>query len=156
MQVYKEFLSRCTDTNERVQEKAEDVLEAMVTNEKIRGVGVLHEELLKPLQPGKEHQRAALVKADLVFYMLDELEDEAVADLIPGVKPAKWVEFGLSAVNHNAANVRKAGERVMIKLYEKEPRAVLKQMPPDNAQTRKTHLNLKYLFDEFQRMDKNK
>ena len=47
---YKELLTRCADANERVQEKAEDTLEAMILNEKIINAETLHETLLKPLQ----------------------------------------------------------------------------------------------------------
>lgn len=50
IKVYKELLTRCCDANERVQEKAEDTLEAMILNEKITNAEVLHETLLKPLQ----------------------------------------------------------------------------------------------------------
>lgn len=46
----KELLTRCCDANERVQEKAEDTLEAMIINEKISGAGDMHEALLRPLQ----------------------------------------------------------------------------------------------------------
>ena len=50
LKLYKELLTRCCDANERVQDKAEDTLESMVINEKIRNTEVLHETLLKPLQ----------------------------------------------------------------------------------------------------------
>ena len=48
----KELITRCCDANERVQEKAEDTLEAMVVNEKIVNSEVLFEELFKPFQVG--------------------------------------------------------------------------------------------------------
>ena len=50
LKLYKELLTRCCDANERVQDKAEDTLEAMVINEKIRNSELLHEALMKPLQ----------------------------------------------------------------------------------------------------------
>jgi hypothetical protein len=50
LKIYKELLTRSCDANERVQDKAEDALESMVINEKIRNVGTLHEALLQPLQ----------------------------------------------------------------------------------------------------------
>lgn len=49
VKIYRELLARSCDANERVQNKAEDTLEAMVINEKIRNAGSLHEELLQPL-----------------------------------------------------------------------------------------------------------
>ena len=54
LQIYQELLARCCDSNERVQEKAEDTLEAMITNEKIRNAGNMHEALLQPFQVTKE------------------------------------------------------------------------------------------------------
>ena len=54
LQIYQELLARCCDSNERVQEKAEDALEAMITNEKIRNAGNMHEALLQPFQVSKE------------------------------------------------------------------------------------------------------
>ena len=54
LQIYQELLARCCDSNERVQEKAEDTLEAMITNEKIRNAGDMHEALLQPFQVTKE------------------------------------------------------------------------------------------------------
>ena len=50
VQIYRELLTKCCDSNERVQEKAEDTLEAMIINEKIRNAGSMHEALLQPLQ----------------------------------------------------------------------------------------------------------
>ena len=52
LKLYKELITRCCDANERVQDKAEDTLEAMVTNEKIVNAELLHEDFLKPLQVG--------------------------------------------------------------------------------------------------------
>ena len=40
---------RCCDANERVHEKAEDTLEAMVVNEKVQNAGELFELFLQPL-----------------------------------------------------------------------------------------------------------
>ena len=68
-------------------------------------------------------------------------------------KVNKLAEFGLSAVNHASGPVRKAGERFMLRLYEINPKAVRKIMPPDNEQTRKSNLNYKFLFDEFNSLD---
>jgi hypothetical protein len=93
----------------------------------------------------------ALVRTDLAFFMIDEMPE--IIGSMPCTKPVKLAEFGLSAVNQASAPVRKAGERFMVRLYELEPRAVLKAMPQDNANTRKANLNYKYLFDEFKKLD---
>lgn len=49
LKIYRELLARSCEANERVQNMAEDTMEAMVINEKIRNAGSLHEELLQPL-----------------------------------------------------------------------------------------------------------
>ena len=103
------------------------------------------------LQTGKDHPKRPLVKTDLAFYMLDETPD--VVGTMPSTKPSKLAAFGLSAVNHSAAPVRKAGERFMIKLFEIAPKAVRKAMPPDNPHTRKSNINYKNIYDEIHRME---
>ena len=67
-------------------------------------------------------------------------------------KANKIAEFGFSAVNHASGPVRKAGERLMIRLYETNPRSVRKIMPQDNDQNRK-NLNYKSLFETFKSLD---
>ena len=67
LQIYQELLARCCDSNERVQEKAEDTLEAMITNEKIRNAGNMHEALLQPFQVTKEISQIMYV---LVYCLL--------------------------------------------------------------------------------------
>ena len=94
-----------------------------------------------------------LVRVDLGFYLIDEAPD--VIGSMPATKATKLAEFGLSAVNEASAPVRKSGERFMIRLFELQPNAVRKVMPPDNPQTRKTNLNYKHLYDEFIRMENN-
>ena len=93
----------------------------------------------------------ALVRVDLAFFMIDTVPE--IVGSMPCTKANKLAAFGLAAVNQASAPVRKAGERFMIRLYEIDSRAVRKVMPSDTHHTRKTNLNYKYLFDEFQRMD---
>ena len=61
-------------------------------------------------------------------------------------------EFGLSAVNHASGPVRKAGERLLLRLYEINPKSVRKIMPPENDQNRK-NMNYKNLYDDFKSLD---
>jgi len=152
LKLYKELIIRCCDTNERVQEKAEDTLEAMVVNEKIVNAETLHEELLKPLQKKgpNEHPKMALVRTDLAFYLIDETPD--IIGAMPATKANKMAEFGLSAVNHASGPVRKAGERLLLRLYEINPKSVRKIMPPENDQNRK-NMNYKNLYDDFKSLD---
>ena len=67
LQIYQELLARCCDSNERVQEKAEDALEAMITNEKIRNAGNMHEALLQPFQVTKEISQIIYLCFSLLF-----------------------------------------------------------------------------------------
>ena len=67
-------------------------------------------------------------------------------------KANKMAEFGLSALNHASGPVRKAGERLLLRLYETNPKAVRKIMPPDNDQNRK-NINYKNIFDGFKSLD---
>ena len=61
-------------------------------------------------------------------------------------------EFGLSAVNHASGPIRKAGERLLLRLYEINPKSVRKIMPPENDQNRK-NMNYKNLYDDFKSLD---
>ena len=49
--------------------------------------------------------------------------------------------------------VKKCGEKMMIRLYDLDPKAVRKVMPKDTASVRKSNRSYKILFEKFDEYD---
>ena len=147
----KELLARGCDTTERVMDKAEATLEMMLQNKKISSLGILQETLSEPLPSSKNsNPKMALVRSELMKYIIDELM-ELVGE--PPLTFNRVVEFALSAINHTFQPVKRIGEKIMLRMYEIDPKRVRKVMPPDSPKTRKLNGSYKYLFEAFQRRD---
>lgn len=61
-------------------------------------------------------------------------------------------ECGCSGIHHPAEPVRKVAERVLLLVYNVNPRLVRKQLPPDDDITRR-NLLYRQLFTEFDKID---
>lgn len=143
--VYKELIQRGCDTTERVSDRAEETIQKMLKTPEIQESGVIQQELLKPLLQSKEHPKMAVIKTELVLYMIDELNlvDRKHSSL------EQVAEFGMTAVNHTTARVRKLGEKIMKKLFKIDPDRVRELIPPDNPKNRKANHNLRSLYKKF-------
>lgn len=64
-------------------------------------------------------------------------------------------ECGCSGLHHPAESVRKVAERILLLVYEINPRIVRKQLPPDDDITRR-NLLYRQLFTEFDKLDSYK
>ena len=151
VKIFNELLKRTTDTNERVQEKAEDSLQKMVSNPKLLAQGRLQEALIVPLAAGsKEHPRIGLTKAELILYFMEEMPD------LVGAAPTtvtNLAKFSITAVDSSTPAVKKCGEKLMLRLYDLEPKAVKKIMPNDTPSLRKSNRSYKILFEKFEEYD---
>ncbi|XP_059087366.1 centrosomal protein of 104 kDa-like [Tigriopus californicus] len=143
--VYKELIQRGCDTSDRVSDKAEATIQRMLQAPDVQETGVIQQQLLQPLPPNKEHPKMAVIKAELVVYMIDELNlvDRKYSSL------DQVTEFGMAAVNHTTARVRKLGEKIMKKLFKIDPDRVRELIPPDNPKNRKANHNLRSLYKKF-------
>ena len=104
-----------------------------------------------PLSTAKNaNPKLALVRAELMKYIIDDLPD-MVGE--PPLSVTKIVEFALSALNNTSSPVRRTGEKIMIRMYEIDPKCVRKIMPPDTERNRRSNHNYKYLFEAFERRD---
>ena len=146
----KELLARGCDTTERVMDKAEATLEMMLQNKKISSLGIMQNTLSEPLSSSKSsNPKMALVRSELMKYIIDDLIE------LVGVPPLSIIrvsEFAFSAVNHTFQPVKRIGEKIMLRMYEIDPKRVRKVMPPDTPKNRKTN-SYKYLFEAFTRRD---
>lgn len=59
---------------------------------------------------------------------------------------------GISGLNHASEGVRKVAEKVILLVYNVNPRLVRKQLPPDDDITRR-NLLYRHLFTEFDKID---
>ena len=111
----------------------------------------MQETLSEPLSSSKNsNPKMALVRSELMKYIIDELID-LVGE--PPLTVTRVTEFALSAVNHTFQPVKRVGEKIMIRMYEIDPKRVRKIMPPDTPKNRKTNHAFKYLFEAFARRD---
>ena len=63
------------------------------------------------------------------------------------------VDFGLSALQHQSCDVRKVGERILVKLYSHYPMAVRKALPLEDEPARKNVL-FRNLFEQLEDLDR--
>ena len=149
--ILKELLARGCDTTERVMDKAEATIETMLQNKKLSGLGIMQELLSEPLSSAKSSSpKMALVKAELMQYVIDSLI-ELVGE--PPLSIVRVSEFALSALNHTLQPVKRIGEKIMLRMYEIDPKRVRKVMPPDTPKSRKINHSFKYLYEAFLRRD---
>lgn len=62
-------------------------------------------------------------------------------------------ELGAGGITHGQGGVRRAAERLLLAAYERAPRLVRGQLPPDDPVTRR-NLLYRHLFEGFDRIDK--
>ena len=150
-EIHSELLHRGCDTNERVQDKAEATLHSMLENEKVLNTGVLQNTLIEPLPNARQNPKMALLRAELIKHVVEE-KPSLVGQ--PPFTIQKLAVFGLSAVDNSSSAVRRIGEKILVRLYEIDPKPVRKVLPPDGRKSRKMSQNYKYLFEAFERRDK--
>ena len=121
---------------------------------------ILQETLIEPLpNTAKQNPKSLLLRAELIKFVVEDLSS---APGLVGTAPftlQKLAVFGLSAVDNSSSAVRRMGEKIMVKLYEIDPRPVRQVMPPydhskNPSSKRKMSQNYKYLFEAFERRDK--
>ena len=115
--------------------------------------------MIEPLpNTGKQNPKSLLLKAELIKYVVEDLSEAPGLVGTPPFTLQKLAVFGLSAVDNSSSAVRRMGEKIIVKLYEIDPRPVRQVMPPyDHSKPnskRKMSQNYKYLFEAFERRDK--
>lgn len=90
----------------------------------------------------------------LLFHILRTLSNQLLIPLYcRGFTARQLAEFGLSALQHSGSDVRKAGERVLLALYQHHPLAVKRTLPQEDEPTRKNVL-FRNLFEQLEIIDK--
>ena len=102
------------------------------------------------LQGPKEPPKMSLTKCELVLHLMGVYPD------VIGRAPcnmAPLTTFGISGINHTAAPVRKYGEKIILKLYDLDPKTVKKTLPQDNPKNRKINFHYRTIYEEFERRE---
>ena len=149
VKTYQSLLMRAGETNDRVSDRAEEAIQKMLQNKEIQALGAIQMKLMEPLKlPSKINPKQVLVRTELVLYMITDLD-------LAGRDPTRvesLADYGISAVSHTSAAVRKMGEKILLRLYTIDADAV-RFMMPDREKDKKNNLAIRRLFDEFDKKD---
>lgn len=165
--VYTELIVKSGDTNERVSDRAEEAIQAMLRSQRIRELGIVQERLLVPIKlaqsssqsrrPGPgggsgnaekpEPPKQALTRCELVLFMIKDLD--LAGRQFSSVSAC--CEFGVSALGHTAPGVRKQGEKILLALYAVDPDRVRRYMPDDGDRSK--NLAFRKVLEEFDKRD---
>ncbi len=122
----------------------------MLRQSKVERTGLIQAKLLElPLGGPKESPKVTLTRAELVLFMVKDLKGA-------GEPTKKLMDFGLSALAHPNASVRKLSERILLALYAIDPEGVRKRLPEEAYANKKKSDNsaLKKLVEEFDKRDR--
>lgn len=113
-----------------------------------RSLNIIPPHLVRPLTAGTA-PRLALSR----LLMVEQLMLNHGIDKNSGLKTRAVAELGAGGLTHGQGAVRRAAERLLLAAYEKAPRIVRGQLPPDDSVTRR-NLLYRHLFENFDRVDK--
>jgi len=85
--------------------------------------------------------------------MVEQLLLNHGIDKNSGLKARAVAELGAGGLTHGQGAVRRAAERLLLAAYERAPRLVRGQLPPDDPVTRR-NLLYRHLFEGFDRIDR--
>lgn len=153
--VLPDLLAKTADNSPRTQQLATSSILNMLQFSLERGVGSVGVEVTRPLI-NSVHPRAALCRAGLVETQVEALGVEGLPkEKESGFTVKQTVEFAHSAFRHQNSDVRKVGERLLLRLHHLHPAAVRRVLPPpDDIQRRSVHY--RNLLDQLDAIDEKR
>ncbi|XP_071448433.1 centrosomal protein of 104 kDa [Hetaerina americana] len=144
-----ELLSKSGDCAPRVHNLAMNTIIRMSECKDVREQHLIPMNITKPLT-SSTHPRLALSRAEMAEQLI--LRHGISTEKQSGLTCRVLSELGYSGLHHPSEAVRKASERILIQVYQVNPRVVRKQLPPEDDLTRR-NLLYRHLFQEFERID---
>ncbi len=97
---------------------------------------------------GKDVPKQAVARTELVHFLVKELNDfYSMKDL---------THFALSAVKHTSPAVRTIGIKLLLRLYDKDPKTVMRIVPEETPAVRKEFVGLKNFYDELDNLERRR
>ncbi|XP_063853661.1 centrosomal protein of 104 kDa-like [Scylla paramamosain] len=147
-----DLLAKTADNAPRTQQLASSAILNLLQFSLERGVGSVGVEVTRPLS-NTVHPRAALCRAGVVEAQVEAMGAEGLPkEKESGFTAKHAIEFAHSAFRHQNKDVRKVGERLLLRLHQVHPMAVRRVLPPpDDIQRRSVHY--RNLLDQMDSID---
>ncbi|XP_045109392.1 centrosomal protein of 104 kDa-like isoform X2 [Portunus trituberculatus] len=150
-----DLLAKTTDNAPRTQQLASSAILNLLQFSLERGVGSVGVEVTRPVS-NTVHPRAALCRAGVVEAQVEAMGVEGLPkEKESGFTVKHAIEFSHSAFRHQNKDVRKVGERLLLRLHEAHPIAVRRVLPPpEDIQRRSVHY--RNLLDQMDLIDEKR
>lgn len=147
-----ELLRACGDPAPRIHSTAQHTVLTVADCIHVRSLHIIPQQLVRPVNAAM-HPRLALSRLQMLEQLL--LSHGINTDKNSGLTVRRLAECGASGAQHASGAVRAAAERILLAAYNRSPRVVRAQLPPDDAVTRR-NLIYRHLFQQFDKIDMQK
>ncbi|XP_068625323.1 centrosomal protein of 104 kDa [Battus philenor] len=147
-----ELLRACGDPAPRMHSTAQHTVLTVAECPQVRSLHIIPQQLVRPVAASM-HPRLALSRLQILEQLI--LSHGISTDKNSGLTVRRLAECGAAGAQHAAGSVRAAAERILLAAYNRSPRVVRAQLPPDDAVTRR-NLIYRHLFQQFDRIDMQK
>ncbi|KAL4716449.1 hypothetical protein ACJJTC_015877 [Scirpophaga incertulas] len=147
-----ELLRASGDLAPRVHSTAQHTVLTVADCPPVRKLHIIPQQLVRPI-PASMHPRLALSRLQMLEQLV--LNHGFSTDKNSGLTVRRVAECGASGVQHACGAARAAAERLLLRAYERGPRLVRAQLPPDDAVTRR-NLIYRHLLTRLDRIDAQK
>lgn len=147
-----ELLAKSGDPSARIHTLAQHTILCIAACPEVRIQHLIAPSLSRTVGTGT-HPRLALSRMQMLEQLV--LSQGIGTDKHSGLTCRALSECGCSGIHHPAEPVRKVAERVLLLVYNVNPRLVRKQLPPDDDITRR-NLLYRQLFAEFDKLDRER
>lgn len=144
-----ELLAKSGDPSPRIHTLAQHTILCIASCPEVKAAHLIAPSLSRSVGSGT-HPRLALSRMQMLEQLV--LSQGISTDKQSGLTCRSLSECGCSGIHHPAEPVRKVAERVLVLVYQVNPRLVRKQLPPDDDITRR-NLLYRQLFTEFDKLD---
>lgn len=147
-----ELLAKSGDPSARIHTLAQHTILCIAACPEVRVQHLIAPSLSRAVGTGT-HPRLALSRMQMLEQLV--LSQGISTDKHSGLTCRALSDCGCSGIHHPAEPVRKVAERVLLLVYNVNPRLVRKQLPPDDDITRR-NLLYRQLFTEFDKLDRDR
>jgi len=129
--LYAELMIRAGDNVERISDRAEEAVQSMLDQEKVRQSGVIQEKLSASIEK-KEPPKQVLSRVELALWLVKDRDGESD----PGAGVSRLTDMALKAAAHSSPAVRTVGEKLVLELHARAPEKVRRRLPTESSDLR--------------------
>ncbi|CAO1406817.1 unnamed protein product [Diamesa serratosioi] len=143
-----ELLSKSGDPSSRVHNLGMHTILSIAAVTDVKDNHLVAPLISRPVTNGSA--RISISRMQMIEQLI--LAQGICNDKQSGMTARTLSDFGISGLNHASEGVRKVAEKVILLVYNVNPRLVRKQLPPDDDITRR-NLLYRHIFTEFDKID---